>query len=365
MPAAGLGSRPPSIISSSNSNDEGGFNEPSPEIKAKLRPAYDFESPKHQTRLSQQQQSPTKTHKHHENNDDNIHDHDAEDEADEEAEKPSLNYVDVGYRLNPDGSEAREVFGESELYDTAAKVSDMHKKFHANGFAQETSTVYAIIKPDVLPNVPTDLYYSPKMQQQEKIASPTKTNSGPNSTTTSPNKTATSPPVGVVSPIRRRSSEISIKSTPPMSPGSGASNANSSSNSRSIASIAKGVAPIASLDTNEDFGSSDIPALPERPPPSSSAVHINSVEALDMTDLEYADTSAGEDEEDLMRTIEGDVDLVEDLYIDDKIMQESTSEQSVVVSVTTTTTTSEVINREDSLPDAMTADEAERLLSSR
>lgn len=339
MPAAGLGSRPPSIISTSNSNDEGGFNEPSPEIKAKLRPAYDFESPKFQARLPQH--SPTKSHE-----------NDEENETDKEAEKPSLNYVDVGYRLNPDGSEAREVFGESELYETTAKVTDMHKKFHANSFAQETTTVYAIIKPDLLPNNTTDLYYAAKAAA-EKLTSPTKTNSGPNSLVSSPVKTASSPPVGVVSPIRRRSSETSIKSTPPMSPPSAASINNSSSNSRSMSSIAKGVAPMASLDANEDLGSLDIPALPQRPPPT--AVHINNVDSLDMQDLEYADTSAGEDEDDLMRTIEGDVDLVDDLYIDDKIIR--------VTEIMPAPT--EAIAREDSLPDAMTADEAERLLSSR
>lgn len=38
LPAAGLGNRPPSVVSSVA--DEGGFNEPSPEIKAKLKPAY-------------------------------------------------------------------------------------------------------------------------------------------------------------------------------------------------------------------------------------------------------------------------------------------------------------------------------------
>lgn len=37
IPAAGLGSRPPSIIST-NTSDEGGFNEPSPKIEAKLKP---------------------------------------------------------------------------------------------------------------------------------------------------------------------------------------------------------------------------------------------------------------------------------------------------------------------------------------
>lgn len=37
IPAAGLGSRPPSIVSTSTT-DEGGFNEPCPSIKAKLKP---------------------------------------------------------------------------------------------------------------------------------------------------------------------------------------------------------------------------------------------------------------------------------------------------------------------------------------
>lgn len=39
IPAAGLGERPPSIVSSTGSTlDEGGFNEPSPEIRARLAP---------------------------------------------------------------------------------------------------------------------------------------------------------------------------------------------------------------------------------------------------------------------------------------------------------------------------------------
>ncbi|CAH1180314.1 unnamed protein product [Phaedon cochleariae] len=45
LPAAGLGSRPPSLISSGTA-DEGGFNEPSPKVEARLRPPleslYDF-----------------------------------------------------------------------------------------------------------------------------------------------------------------------------------------------------------------------------------------------------------------------------------------------------------------------------------
>ncbi|XP_037901068.1 uncharacterized protein LOC119645162 isoform X11 [Glossina fuscipes] len=348
MPAAGLGNRPPSIISYSSNNtsnastDEGGFNEPSPEIKAKLMPAYDYENsniqPLQQARLSQ---SPTKAAKHFDLNSVVL----------DEMEKPSLNYVDVGYRLNPDGSESREVYGETELYDTATKITDMHKKFHANGFAQETTTVYAIIKPDILPS--TELYYGGKNLDKERttVMSPIKSNSGANSLMGSPVKSASSPPVGVVSPIRRRSSEISVKSTPPMSPASLGSNANSSSNSRSVSSVTKGVAPIASLDVNEDFETGDIPALPERPPPQL---------ALDLQDLEYADTSAGEDEDELVRTIEGDaIALTEDLY------ETAEVKSSSLITSQTTAPTSEPINRDDSLPDAMTADEAERLLSSR
>lgn len=40
IPAAGLGSRPPSVVST-GTVDEGGFNEPYPEIKAKLKPHED------------------------------------------------------------------------------------------------------------------------------------------------------------------------------------------------------------------------------------------------------------------------------------------------------------------------------------
>uniref|UniRef100_A0A1I8Q7X3 Neurabin-1 n=1 Tax=Stomoxys calcitrans TaxID=35570 RepID=A0A1I8Q7X3_STOCA len=351
MPAAGLGSRPPSIVSSSTSFDEGGFNEPSPEIKAKLRPAaYEYESPKQQSRTVQQQSPTSKAPKSVKGDMDLEESGGYAIEDLDEAETPSLNYVDVGYRLKPDGSESREVFGESELYDTTTKVTDMHKKFHANGFAQETTTVYAIIKTDA--PTTSDIFYGAgnvskdKEQRATVVVSPTKTNSGPNSLSGSPIKAANSPPVGIVSPIRRRSSEISIKSTPPMSPPlSGGSNANSSSHSRSISSIAKGIAPIASLEETND-----IPALPERPPPA-----INSSNVLDLQDLEYADTSAGEDEDDLMRTIEGDTDFVDDFYVAEKCVK--TQETTMV--------TTETIGREDSLPDEMTSYEAERLLSSR
>lgn len=380
LPAAGLGSRPSSIISTSASLDEGGFNEPSPEIKAKLKPAYDFESVNGRsvTGVGADVDECDRSRK----------------STVDEAEKPSLNYVDVGYRLNPDGSEAREVFGESELYDTA-KVTEMHKKFHANGFAQETTTVYATIKTEVTTAV--ELYYpggklAKEQRERERVSgilhSPTKSigSSG------SPVKTAitSSPPVGVVSPIRRRSSDVSVKSTPPMSPtsigsGSGGScsataNTNSTSNTRSISSIAvaavgqnKGIAPIASLDTQEEFDSSELPALPERPPPFNvlnttmlAAASDEQCNALDMQDLEYADSSAGEDEDDLMRTIEVDDD--DDVHVDVSEAPLATvaeEEEDEKLIITTVTATEVVIPREDSLPDAMTADEAEQLLSSR
>ncbi|XP_053955933.1 uncharacterized protein LOC128861659 isoform X6 [Anastrepha ludens] len=393
LPAAGLGSRPPSIISTSGSLDEGGFNEPSPEIKAKLKPAYDFGT---------------------------INGRDASgvgaevDECDrsstgsnicqpitDESEKPSLNYVDVGYRLNPDGSESHEVFGESELYDTATKVTQMHKKFHANGFAQETNTVYATIKTDITTAV--ELYYPggklvkerDRDRERERVVggllqSPTKSigiGCGGAAVKTS---AISSPPVGVVSPIRRRSSDVSIKSTPPMSPtsigsGSGScsvtTHSNSTSNTRSISSIApavgsKGVAPIASLDTQvEEFDSSELPALPERPPPLTTGAHATSTtatassglssNALDMQDLEYADSSAGEDEDDLMRAIEEDDDVHHVVDMSEAsltIRAEDKKEKSMVAAAVVADV---AMPRDDSLPDAMTADEAERLLSSR
>ncbi|XP_017477051.1 PREDICTED: uncharacterized protein LOC108367039 isoform X2 [Rhagoletis zephyria] len=396
LPAAGLGSRPPSIISTSTSLDEGGFNEPSPEIKAKLKPAYDFETVNGRAVSGMSadidecdRSQPT---------------------ANEEAEKPSLNYVDVGYRLNPDGSESHEVFGESELYDTA-KVTEMHKKFHANGFAQETTTVYATIKTEVT-TAAVELYYpgGKLAKERERVGtsllhSPTKSiGSGIAGLSGSPVKSAaiSSPPVGVVSPIRRRSSDVSVKSTPPISPtsigsgsgscsGTGTANSTSTSNTRSIPSIAVAVAgkgvvtPIASLAAQEEeFDSSELPALPERPPPLSAVQHATIAtavgvgggpcSALDMQDLEYADSSAGEDEDDLMRAIEDDIDD------DDEVLQVEVSEatlttvaeegeeeekQTIVVAAAGAVAADVAIPREDSLPDDMTADEAERLLSSR
>ncbi|KRT84864.1 hypothetical protein AMK59_1002, partial [Oryctes borbonicus] len=57
IPAAGLGSRPPSIVSTSTL-DEGGFNEPYPEIKAKLKPHEDAENTSSPTTEEQEEEQP-------------------------------------------------------------------------------------------------------------------------------------------------------------------------------------------------------------------------------------------------------------------------------------------------------------------
>ncbi|XP_043650582.1 uncharacterized protein LOC122618299 isoform X10 [Drosophila teissieri] len=329
MPAAGLGQRPPSIISTT-SQDEGGFNESTPELKAKLQPAYDHA----------------------------------------EEQPHSLNYVDVGYRLNPDGSESREVYGsEAELYDTA-KVTDMQRKFHgANGFGQESSTVYAIIKPDMQESQPVApargvLLQSPTSSSVE--ASPLHRGS------------YNSPPVGVVSPIRRRNSSNqdqgvggggSAKSTPPCSPARSA--------------LVKGIAPIASIDAHEeeeldlaeedehlaveyvevlelqqDDDEEEAPVLPERRAPAQGS--------LELQDLEYADTSAGEDEEDIINHLKGDdildVELIDDVV--DEVIKVHVNHSVAIAPPLQAAPPAAAIPRVDSLPDDMTAAEAERLLSS-
>ncbi|XP_055323021.1 neurabin-1 isoform X10 [Sitodiplosis mosellana] len=85
------------------STDEGGFNEPSPEIKAKLKPAYTYETA---TTAAQ-----------------NITEgFDTKDTTDD-ANQHSLHYVDFGYRLNPDGSESKQCFSD-EYYDIAQNINE-------------------------------------------------------------------------------------------------------------------------------------------------------------------------------------------------------------------------------------------------
>lgn len=121
MPAVGLGVRPPSIISTST--DEGGFNEPSPEVKAKLKPAYTFEL----DAVTAQQQA-------------------------------DLHYVDVSHRLNPDGSEGENSYIEPEMY--SIKNTMMMDLEMSRG---DEKVVYATIKPEIPP--PTELYETPTNDQ--------------------------------------------------------------------------------------------------------------------------------------------------------------------------------------------------------
>lgn len=118
VPAAGLGSRPPSIISSTNTTDEGGFNEPSPEIQAKLKPAYDFdivapELPASPPRRSANIAGAAAA----------IRDSEAVLEPLVSEEEPQLNYADLGYRLRPDGTECDEIYGEVDRYQSANSSS--------------------------------------------------------------------------------------------------------------------------------------------------------------------------------------------------------------------------------------------------
>ncbi|XP_034134175.1 uncharacterized protein LOC117587507 isoform X4 [Drosophila guanche] len=361
MPAAGLGQRPPSIISTASNPDEG-------ELKAKGL-------------LGESQEEQHQQHQ----------------------QPHSLHYVDVGYRLNPDGSETREVYGsEAELYDTA-KVTDMQRKFHgANGFVQETSTVYAIIKTD--------------LQEGTPAAPPRGLLQSPSADGSPLHRVAyNSPPVGVVSPIRRRNNQEhsggnggggSAKSTPPISPARTA--------------LVKGIAPIASIDAHEEEEELDedeeedehltveyvevlemhkqqqqqqqqreelAPVLPERRAPA----HGGGISLEMHEDLEYADTSAGEDEEDIFNHLGmmpgndslDSVELMDDVVdevikvhvnhsvataIPPSLLGGSSAAAATVIPAAAPVASAApaaAIPREDSLPDDMTAAEAERLLSSR
>uniref|UniRef100_A0AAG5DGU5 Neurabin-1 n=1 Tax=Anopheles atroparvus TaxID=41427 RepID=A0AAG5DGU5_ANOAO len=106
VPAAGLGNRPPSIISSSTTTDEGGFNEPSPEIKAKLKPAYEFDLP---LPASPPRKLPV-----------------GEDRSPVGSPaEGKLTYADLGYRVRPDGTECDEIYGEVDVYRSANNANSI------------------------------------------------------------------------------------------------------------------------------------------------------------------------------------------------------------------------------------------------
>lgn len=192
LPATGGGAqRAPSIAS----NDEGGFNEPSPDIKAKLKPSYSFDpadveqlggaanavSSAHPTATTTTTtvaaEIAAASHPHHQHSE----------EANAYRPVPvnrenTLHYVDFGYRVNPDGSEIRGVCVESSALPSSAAVAEPHfehsahpsgphqlynhrqphqqqqQQHVANGFGEpkESTVLYATIKPEVPP--PADLF---------------------------------------------------------------------------------------------------------------------------------------------------------------------------------------------------------------
>ena len=172
IPAVGLGARPPSITST----DEGGFNEPSPEIKAKLKPAYTFD-PSEIERIECQIDTLDNGNELPLSSSEIV----AEHSTDYNNAHHTLHYVDFGYRLNPDGSESRNIFGETELYDRTTDTNEQQMiKLENNkneviqkdevfrslittnntannfGVSIEDTVVYATIKPEVPP--PSELF---------------------------------------------------------------------------------------------------------------------------------------------------------------------------------------------------------------
>lgn len=105
-----------------SSNDEGGFNEPSPDIKAKLKPAYIYETTTITAATPVTAPTTTTTQNVCTDEIDSKAIDNHFNEEDYNAHQHSLHYVDFGYRLNPDGSENKQCFSE-EQYDTAENVN--------------------------------------------------------------------------------------------------------------------------------------------------------------------------------------------------------------------------------------------------
>lgn len=94
--------------------DEGGFNEPSPEIKAKLKPAYTYEAAS--IAAAAAITNTTTTAATISACEQQIESKDTTDDFSQH----SLHYVDFGYRLNPDGSESKQCFSD-EHYDSVTQ----------------------------------------------------------------------------------------------------------------------------------------------------------------------------------------------------------------------------------------------------
>ncbi|KAG5681654.1 hypothetical protein PVAND_011068 [Polypedilum vanderplanki] len=107
LPAAGLGQRPPSIHSSVTT-DEGGFNEPSPEIKA-LQTVYDYD--KKSELISSHPDVIS-----------------------------NVTYVDLEHRVQPEGIESDQLYDENESY---------RRKIENGNEVIKEKVVYATIKPEL------------------------------------------------------------------------------------------------------------------------------------------------------------------------------------------------------------------------
>lgn len=270
MPAVGLGARPPSIISTST--DEGGFNEPSPEIKAKLKPAYNFDL--------------------------------VNDATGSQPQSADLHYVDVSHRLNPDGSEGENSYTEPEMYSIKnTMMMDMEmmtRGYSSPDYAEKV--VYATIKPEV---PPTAELYS-RNDEVEALFVQRREQRSYHS------------PQSILDPTR------------PTLAGNGSAGPNSRQ------------------DSIED---KRLPDLPIEPPPPRPPLPKGP--PLDVTDdVEYADASDEERRESASRTAKpNDV-----TYQMDQMTRMLNGKRE---------TTGGGGGDEVSVPESMTADEAERLLSSR
>lgn len=242
MPAAGLGQRPPSVHSSITT-DEGGFNEPSPKIKA-LSPTYDYDFNK-----------PLPSHP--------------------DVVSSNVTYVDLAHRIQPEGIESDQAYDENESY----------RRKGENG---SEPIVYATIKPEV-PMIPVkELLY-----EKENILDEDTDQDVTDRGYISPQK--------ILDPTRARLhsddrdiEELFNKKLPPE--------------------------PVGGSETEEEEVAPPAPIKAKKIPPP--VPELNSP-LLDLQDVEYADASDNEEDDDANK------------------------------------------RNEEIIPDAMTHDEAERLLSSR
>lgn len=256
LPAAGLGQRPPSVHSSIT--DEGGFNEPSPEIKA-LSPVYDFENDimppvppipsSHPDVIS------------------------------------GVTYVDLAHRAQPEGIESDQVYDEDKSY----RRLDI-----GNGIeVTKEKIVYATIKPEI--PVKEMLYEKENILDADTDVETIPEQVEPERTYVSPQR--------LLDPTRARlhdDDEVDFvlnKKLPPEPPGE-----------------------LSETETEEE--DEEVKPMKKIPPP---VPELNS--PLDLQDVEFADASDNEENEVNSRRISNASDPL--------------------------------------MPDAMTADEADRLLSSR